>query len=180
MSALIDSLNEYLDDKQEEKPGFKVDDKEKANWALRKIKQLKGKQEEVDNLAEKEINKIKMWQDKENNKLDNEIEFFEGMLEEYARDLKNDDADFKTLKLPSGDLKFRKQRPKYIYDNEKLISYAEENFTDLVEVKKRVSKRELKKSIDIVNGKAINVETGEIVEGIEVKERGERFSIKIK
>jgi len=175
--------------KQEEKraEGFVIDNKGKANWALRKIRHLKKKQSENDKLAESEIRKLKLeidevkdWLKSENDSLQNNIDFFENLLKGYALSIKEDDPEFKTLKLPFGKLQFRKKRDKWHYDEKELLEFAKENIKTSVKVVEKVDKRKLKEVVKAVGDKVIIEATGEVVRGISVEERGEEFKIKVK
>ena len=175
--------------KQEERKseGFVIDNKGKANWALRKIRQLKKKQVENDNLADSEISKLKSeidevkdWLKTENDSIQNSIDYFKNLLKGYALNLKEEDPEFKTLKLPFGKLQFRKKRDKWHYDEKELLEFAKENIKTSVKVVEKVDKRKLKEVVKAVGGKVIIEATGEIVRGISIEERGEEFKIKVK
>lgn len=130
---------------------FIVDNDEKANWTLKKIRELK---EEVDNkeeFAEEEIDKlkediarIKDWFEEIKKKKQNQIDYFEGLLLEYAERLREDDPELKTYKLPFGKIMFRKKRPKWNYEEDKLLKSCEKaGLSDVIQVKKRVNKNQL-------------------------------------
>lgn len=164
---------------------FVIDNDQKANWALRKIRHLKNKKNKNEEFAkteiktiQKEIDEVNSWLESENSSLNNDIEYMEGLLRVYAEQLKADDPELKTHKLPFGQLQFRKQRKKWEYDNDKLLKFAEKNLKDAVKVKKRVDKRKLKRKIKVVGDKAVVADTGEVIEGIKVIERGEKFKVK--
>jgi len=172
---------------KKENDHFIIDNDPKANWALRKIRHLKQKKKENQEFADeeieaiqKEIDEVNQWLESENESLDNDIEYMEGMLRGYAEKLKADDPELKTHKLPFGQLQFRKQRDKWKYDNDKLLEFAEKNLVDTIKIKKQVDKRKLKKKIKVVGSKAVVADTGEVIEGIEVIQRGEKFKIKVK
>lgn len=159
---------------------FVVDNDHKANWALKKIRKLEEEKAKNKDFAEQEIAEIKEWLAAENKTLDNKIDFFEALLTEYALNLKEKDEEFKTKSLPAGKLQFRKQRAKWKYDQEQLLASVKEmGLDELVKTKQSVNKRELKKKIEVKDGKAINAVTGEIIEGIQVINRGEKFKINI-
>jgi len=167
--------------------GFVIDNKEKANWALRKIRHLKKKQNNNEELAQKEISKleseideVKEWLKSENDSLQNSIDYFKNLLNGYALNLKEEDPDFKTLKLPFGKLQFRKKRDKWHYEEDKLLEFAKENIKSAVKVKEKVDKRKLKKHLKKAGDKAVIEATGEIVEGVNIEERGEEFKVKVK
>ena len=113
-------LVEYLDQETgvEEKERFVVDNEQKANWALRKIKQLQEKQKENAALAASEIRRIAEWERDVNGELQNNINFFTRLLSDYHRQVLEQDPKAKTIKLPYGTLKMRAQQPEYIRDND--------------------------------------------------------------
>ena len=127
-----------------------------------------------------EIDEVKDWLTSENDSLQNNIDFFENLLKGYALSIKEEEPDFKTLKLPFGKLQFRKKRDKWHYDDDKLLEFAEKNIKTTIKTKKLVDKRKLKKLVKNVGDKVIIEATGEIVEGISIVERGEEFKVKVK
>ncbi len=93
-------------------------------------------------------------------------------------ELKEENEELKTHKLPFGKLRFRKQREKWSYDEDKLLQAIDEaGLEDLIKVKKSVDKAELKKRLIVSGSRVINPDTGELIEGVEIEERGEKFSI---
>ncbi len=175
-----------LVENNESDQGFVIDDDLKATWCMRKIRHMKEKKRENKELAEeqiaeikKEIAEVEAWLESENGKLDNSIGFMESKLEHYARQLKEDDPELKTHKLPFGTLKFRAQRPKWEYDDGRLLEFSEANLLEVVKIEKKVDKRELKKRLDIVGGRAVVKDTGQIVEGIEIIDRPEKLKIDV-
>ena len=172
---------------------FEVDTDDKACWALKQIKKKKEKIEQKKELAESQKYQVNEWLKDETSKLKDSIEYFEGLLREYALQLKKKDKDFKTHSLPFGKLQFRKQRKKWKYENEKLLKSLENAGFDedskLIKVKKKITKKELKSLIkneespfEIIeeSGQVVNLDTGEVLEGVTVTERGEKFSVKVK
>ena len=157
---------------------YKVTDDKGANWALRKLKELKAKREEKEEQAKEYIRDIEVWLEEECNSIDSDINYFEGLLTEYATEIKEQDPKLKTHKLPFGKLQFRKQRPKWVYDDYLLVKSVEGvGLDDLIKVTKSVSKSNLKKMVEVVGNRVVNKETGEIIEGVIIEERGEKFTI---
>ena len=146
-----------------------------------KEKQNKNKElakSQIEKIQE-EIDEIEHWLEKENEKIQNNIDFMKSKLKNYAYDLKDDNPDLKTHNLPFGALKFRKRRPKWNYDDDKLLEFAENNFKEAVKVKKKVNKRKLKKKADVVGNKAVIEDTGEVIDGIKVVQRPEKFKVDV-
>jgi phage/plasmid-associated DNA primase len=171
---------------EQESSGFVVDNDRRAVWCLRKIKHLKQKQQKNEKLAEaeiediqKEIDEVQEWLDKENEKYQNSIDYFESLLYFYTLELRKEDPELKTHKLPFGKLQFRSKRPKWNYDNSKLLDFVSTNYREFVKVKESVDKRKLKQMTEVVGNKVVVKNTGEIVEGVEVVERNEKFQVKV-
>jgi len=171
---------------KQKKENFIIDNDSKANWALRKIRHMKEKQNKNKELAksqiekiQEEIDEIEHWLEKENEKIQNNIDFMKSKLKNYAYDLKDDNPDLKTHNLPFGALKFRKRRAKWNYDDDKLLEFAESNLQEAVKIKKKVDKRKLKKKAEVVGEKAVLEDTGEVIDGIKVVQRPEKFKVDV-
>ena len=59
------------------------------------------------------------------------------------------------------------------------MDFIEDAMADVIKIKKKVDKRKLKKRLEVVDGRAIIKDTGEIVEGIKVTDRPEKFKVDI-
>lgn len=174
------NLHEFLDNQEEtEKESFQVTDDNAANWALRKIKQHQEQQKENNSLAESEIEKIKSWLSAENGQAQQSIDYFQGLLAAYALQKRDNDPKFKSLKLPNGQLSFRKQQPKWSLDKETIIqSLKDADATNLIKVTEEPKLADIKKAFKVQDGKAINPETGEVIVGIVIEEQPDKFGVK--
>lgn len=173
-------LNEYLDQEEQVNEGFKVNDDQTANWALRKIKQYQDKQKSNNELAQAEIEKIESWNKQENEKAQQSIDYFQSLLAHYAMKKREEDPKFKSQKLPHGYIGFRKKQPKWNYQDDVLLETLKKNqLTDFIKVKEQLDKASIKKAFEVVDGKVINPDTGEVIEGVSVEEQGEDFTVKV-
>jgi phage host-nuclease inhibitor protein Gam len=172
-----ESLQKFLDSETDQQ-GFTIDDDSKANWALRKIAQHKKKIEENNLLAEEEIYKIEAWNKQMNDEAQQSIDYFQSLLAEYAGEKRKSDPKFKTLKLPSGRIRFKKQQPQYVYDDDAVLeSLKESGYTDFVKVKESVDKAGIKKQFKAVNGGLVDPDTGEFIDGVTVVDRDDKFEV---
>src|SRR5690625_1138807 len=115
----MNKLHDFLDEQEQvANEGFKVDDDQKANWALRKIKQMQQQINENNKLADYEIEKIEQWRQQENEQAQNSIDYFQSLLSEYAMDKREQDSNFKSMTLPNGRFGFRKRPAKWKYDDD--------------------------------------------------------------
>lgn len=154
----------------EERERFKIESKDQAAWALRKMSRIKAEIEENNRVAQAEIDLIVSWRDEENEKLERSISFFESLLHEFFLQLRESDPKLKTMKLPHGTLKMRAQQPQYEYDEDVLLPWAKENLPEAVVTKESVAKNPVKKHIQ---------ETGETVPGVTITERPEKFAVEV-
>ena len=168
---LIDSIENFgIPEDNEQRERFKIESKDQAAWALRKMSKIKAEIEENNKVAQAEIERITAWRDEENEKLERSISFFESLLHEFFLSQRESDPKLKTMKLPHGTLKMRAQQPQYEYDEEILLSWAKENLPEAVVIKESVAKTLVKKHIQ---------ETGEMVPGVTITERPEKFSVEV-
>lgn len=177
MDALFEmELQEALETSETQEK-FKIDNLEAANWAFRKLAAVERKRKEIQEIAQKEIERIKAWEEQEIGNLDNSKEFFKGLLTEYFVRQRELDPKFK-LSTPYGRVSSRKQQPKWIYEDEKVLNWLKENDTELIRIKEEIDKVELKKKYQIV-GNTVVTEDGEIIEGITIEERPDSINIKV-
>lgn len=171
-------LHDYLEGGQETNNTFAITDDSSANWALRKIKRYKGIKESNNALAQAEIDKIEQWLLTENEKAQSNIDYLQSLLAQYALTKREQDPDFKTLSLPNGKFGFRKRQDKWIYDDDKVVETLEKaNLTDFIKVKKVPSRADIKKAFDVNDGKVVNPDTGEIIEGITIEKQEDNFNV---
>jgi len=157
---------------------FKITNLEQANWAFRKIAAFKKKQKENENLAKAEIERITNWLKNENEKIQRSIEFFEMLIAEYLTTERQKDPKFK-LSTPYGKATFRKQQPKWNYDDIALLNWLKQNnMQEYIRIKEEVNKAELKKVLKVEGNKAIT-EDGVVVEGITIEEQPEKLVIEV-
>lgn len=159
-------------DLQEVKEEFKVTDLQEATWALRKLRALNEKIDEINAIAVEEISRINEWAEKEVKSLNYDKEYFERLLSAYYVEERAKDKKFK-LSTPYGKVTSRKTT-KYIYEDEQAImDYCNTNEIDVIRVKEELDKTVFK----TLCKDGINQETGEVVPGVRV-EVVESISIK--
>lgn len=150
----------------EEKEQFVIDTPEKADWALKKLQEIKRQQLEIDKRADEQIKPIEDWRKKEIGKLSDSEIYFTMLLTEYANNNRDKDNKFR-FSSPYGKIYTRKTK-KWTYDEQKVID--EYKNTDVVQNVPKLNKSELKKRIEFINGKPVDKETGAVVDGVEIEE----------
>lgn len=147
------------------KEAFTVDDDAKADWALRRLSSIRGKQNANTKLAEAEIQRVTEWLSKVNTDLENDARYFEAILTPYA--LLQRSEGRKSVVLPHGILKTTAGRAKVeIEDLETFLKWAEANKPELLRVKKEPDKTALNELITEEN-QVISTD-GEIIPAVKV------------
>ena len=159
-----EKLNEFIRDQIHE-----VKNSSDAQGVIRKIESLDEEVQEVEWLADAEIQRIKEWKNKELEKLQREIDHNKAILQGFM-EKQRETTGKKSLSLPNGRIRFKKQQPLFKFDNEKTIEYLRSNYPDLIKTKEDFNRNEAKKLVK---------ENGEVWDGVEVEHREDKFEVVI-
>lgn len=162
---------------EEEKQPFKINDLETASWAFRKIKENEEAIEKNEQFANNEKEKIDHWLNQENERYHQSVEYFEAILTEYYRELRQEDPKAR-LSTPYGKVTSRKRQPKYIFDDNKVLDYLENEKPDLITVTKKYNKTEVKKILNLTDDYQPVDDNGEIVDFVLVQPQEESITVK--
>ena len=143
-----------------------------AIWAVKKIKALQEELHKIENTARVEKERIDLWQETQSRIQQNQIDHFESKLQTYLIQ-----QDKKTITFPHGEIKFRAQQKRFVYD-EPLTEFVEKNNLQYLKIKKELDWAMLKKDIITKGGSVIHRITGEVLP-IAVEEVPDKFSVKI-
>lgn len=166
---------ELMEAEQIEKERYQVTDESGANWCFWKIKQYQDRMAKADQTVEE----AKAFAKAEKEKAASQIEFFKGLLAEWAE--QQNDPKWK-FNGPAGRIVYGKATESITKGDEKKLL---DQFNGTKYVKKVVKEEtkldwaELKKHLSSVNGKVIT-EDGELVEGANLKQREAGWRIKNK
>lgn len=159
------------DEKQDDR--FIIDDPSKADWALMKLSEIRKRMDEIEKRAKIQEQRIFDWKVEELQKLSESEETFTFLLNEFMNANLVEDPKFK-FSSPYGKISTRKSK-KWTYNDDALIDEYKD--TDLVKKTLKLDKNALKKRIEFVDGRAIDTETGQLVEGVSVEEE-QKITIK--
>jgi len=149
---------------------YEITDQSGAIWALRKIKLIEQRRQEAKETAMSEADKIMKWYEQVSQKADRDREYFDGLLLGYMNRLRQVDPKLKTVKLPGGELRWRKQQAKYEYDDDVIMAWAEQCLPEVIQTKRTISRQDVKQYIK---------ETGEVVPGVTVSDAPDKFSVEV-
>ena len=181
LAAEIEELKVKLAGDTEEDGTLLVKNKSDADFYLRQINKLKQQKEEINEFVDQEIERqLRLYQEYREDRirpLDNQIAFYENALKTFAMN-EYAETNKKTIKLPNGTLAIKKQQPKYVYDDEQVLEFLQENnYKDYIRTKAEVNKKDLKKNAIVNNNNELVID-GKVVPGITVIPQEDKFEVK--
>ena len=167
----------------EQEQGFVIDDDNKADWAIKKIKSERAENERLKAIALNQIVELQNKMIELDNELERKTAFLKGELNRYFNTVEEGKKESKTqysYKLLSGTIYCKKAAKKMNKtDDEAVIEYLQRSGKDeFIKVKSSIDWAEYKKTLAIAGNNVIDTETGEIIPGIEVEDIPETFEIK--
>ena len=159
---------------------FTVTDLDSANWVFKKLDAINSKEQEINDLADKEIERIKSWKDKETEKLQSSKEYLESLVVEYFKVEKEKDNRFK-LNTPYGKVNSRKgSKVIQVSSEQDVINQLEQRgFNDYVKVTKKLNQADIKKDFNIAENGTLIDANGEVLEGASLIEKPTSYSVKV-
>ena len=180
LKAEVEELKVKLAEDVEEDGTLLVKNNSDADFYLRQINKLKEQKEEINKFVDQELERqMRLYQQYREDRmrpLDNQIAFYEEALRTFAMN-EYAETNKKTIKLPNGTLSIRKQPPKYIYNDEEVLSFLKENnLNEYIRVKEEVNKKDLKKATQINNNNQMMI-NGKEVPGVVVVPQDDKFEV---
>ena len=181
LAAEIEELKVKLAGDIEEDGTLLVKNKSDADFYLRQINKLKQQKEEINEFVDQEIERqLRLYQEYREDRmrpLDNQIAFYENALKTFAMN-EYAETNKKTIKLPNGTLAIKKQQPKYVYNDEQVLEFLQENnYKDYIRTKAEVNKKDLKKNAIVNNNNELIID-GKVVPGVTVIPQEDKFEVK--
>ena len=177
-----DEANANISQEEIENNTFCIKNLNQADYILRRLNETKAEIEHVKALGQKKkdeyCEKVDRYIESNTKGALSSVAYLESLLRTFVEDYTKDKKS-KSVKLPEGTLSLRAQKPKYIYDDAKLLSWLQENdATDYVKVKETISpdKDKLKKIAEIQGDKLIF--NGKVIEGVDIVEQKDAFTVK--
>lgn len=145
---------------------FRIDNDKLADWAIRKLAEEDKERNRLITLAQEQIEDLEARIEEINHYYDNRSKFLKGHLQAYFTTVPHKQTKTQeTYKLLSGSLVMKKQTSRINHNDEKLLSYLEENDGEIyIKLKKSVDWAEFKKNLVIQDGKVIDKELGTVMD----------------
>ena len=176
-------MSELLQEENPIRERFEVDNDMKAEWVLSKIRRIRADQKKETDELNRQMQFYKDQMDMIGKKADEDVAFFESMLIPYFADRM--DGGFTkatktqtTYKLPTGKMVLKHQAPEFERKDEELLPWLKENRPDLVKVTESANWAELKKAVKVVGENVVTAD-GEVVPGVKVTEREDKFEVEV-
>ncbi len=184
LDQLEDTLNTYAEQGQEA-PQILLPTLADAQGAARRLAEIRRAAAmlaevydlEIERLQQ-EIEALKQRKEQVLKPYERRASWYEAALEEWTREQVRRNPRQRTWRLPAGDLRLRAQQPEWIYHDNLLDRLREIGATAYIRVKEEPDRAAIKRSAQIVNGRAalVDQETGEVHElPIQVVPRPPRF-----
>lgn len=154
---------------EKDQKSFKIVNLEGADWAFRKIAEIKDQLQKDKDYAEKQILKYQNFISNQEKTANSSMEYFEYLIENYLREELEKNPKFK-LKTAVGSATIRKTK-KWNYKDKEVIEFLKNNnMKEFIRFKEEVNKTDLKKELIQIDGFAATKD-GEIIKGIEIEDK---------
>ncbi len=182
MTALDKLALAEMQEAEQAREGFSVTDKGSADWCLRKIAAYRAEMTENQKLVQAETERLQLWLKRENEKAEQSIAYFAGLLEAWLRAEHERDERKRSVSLPHGRIRLKKQQPEYAYRDEEVLAFLKKSAPDLIQTVETYNKSNIKafikKHCNVTgNGVPVVEATGEVMPGVQITERPPKFEI---
>ena len=160
----------------DEEKRFKVVDDRSAEWCIQKIKAAQAEKEHWKAFYMGQLKRAEQ-------SCDFRIEYMENLLRPYFDQVPHKATKTQeSYQLPSGKLAIKKQAPQFEHDDEQILDWLHENSQrpeTYIDFKETLKWGDLKKVL-VVSGNSMATSDGEIIPGITVTERPDKFVVEVK
>lgn len=163
--------------------GFRIDNDNKADWALRVIRDNNAERDRIIEIAKAQIEELKAQIEEITTKYDSKTSYLKNLLAEYVMSVpRKETKTQETYQLLTGKLIVKKAAQKMVPNDDTIVKYLEDNeLNEYIKVKKAPDWAEFKKALSIVDGNVVNTATGEMIpaEVIAIEDTPSTFDIKL-
>lgn len=172
-------MDAFASQEQPEGYGWRITDDACADWAVQKIAEERAEFERIKALADKEIDRIMEKVQAAERRHENGTAYLTAKLAEYFATVPHKTTKTtRSYRLLSGVLKMKLGGVSMKQDDAKLLEYLKTSgHSDMIKTSESVKWGDYKKRLEIVGGVVVDKATGEIVEGVDVIEKPDVFTI---
>lgn len=162
-----DELMGDLDDFPVLDEGVSLADLDAAVRASRSLMAVESRRRAIREAAEREVERIREWAQGADRPLATRAEYLEGLLIHYAM-AERDAGRGKTLTTPYARVVTREVKGRWTVSDDAL-EWARKNRPDLVQTVETIRLAEARRTLRVVDGEAMDPQTGEAVPGVTVE-----------
>lgn len=152
-----------------------------AMWYLRRLHRLRAEQERIEAMYDTLIEELNERRAAQVDPMKATIDWLEQALALWHHARLQEDDKLISIHLPSGTLFSSKAQPRWTYDDAKaFLAWAQKNKPAAIrypEVKPEIAKNDVKKLLDpiieVIGGRAVVKETGEMIPGLKIEPGGD-------
>lgn len=165
----------------DEDRGFRIADDDTADWAVRKIAEERAELARMKAMADEQIGRIMDKLAAAEKRCESGTAYLTGKLEEYFNTVPHKATKTQeTYRLLSGVLKMKRGGVSMKQDDERLLEHLKATgASDMITTTEKPKWGEFKKRLQIVGDTVVDTQTGEIVDGVEVIEKPDVFTIDV-
>lgn len=179
----LEYLSECSGEEAAECEGWSIKDDHTASWAIAKIKDELEEEARLIDICEKQIQILDAKMDEIQKRTEKRTAFLKYKLIEYFNKVEKGKKSTKTQEsydLVTGKIIMKKAKQKMVPDKAKLLEVCKATgMTEFIKVKEEVDWAKYKNECEIVDGRAVNVQTGDILDYVAVEEVPASFEIKM-
>lgn len=155
--------------------------KSSDEWACQKIAEEKAELDRIKALGESQIEKIQQRLDAAQRRYENGTRFLTGKLAEYFETVPHKTTKTKrSYRLLSGTLVKKIGGSTMKQDDDALLAYLKASGNeDMIQNTEKPKWGEFKKRLEIVGGQIVDKTTGELVEGVQIIEKPDTFTVDV-
>jgi len=183
-NVALEIINEAIDEIEFNQPGctkFVIDNDEKAEWALAKIREERAEAQRIINVCKNMILHYEEQMKKAKEDFEKKTAYLKSQLEQYFDSVeKRRTKTQEVYKLPSGTLRRKYPGPQFKMDDEKLVKWLKDRqMNEYIKVKEYPDWINLKNALKLTKDNVLVDENGEIVDGVLVVERPPTFEVEV-
>lgn len=180
----LEAVQDVFDAEETEsapRPAWRITDDGCADWACRKIAEEKTELDRITALGESQIEKIQQRIDAARRRYENGTRFLTGKLAEYFETVPHKTTKTKhSYRLLSGTLVKKLGGSTMKQDDDTLLAYLKASGNeDMIQNTEKPKWGEFKKRLEIVGGQIVDKTTGELVEGVQIIEKPDTFTVDV-
>lgn len=181
LESMADIFWEQGEAEDAPRPAWRITDDGCADWACRKIAEEKAELDRIRELADAQIQNIEEKVAAAERRFENGTRFLTGKLAEYFETVPHKTTKTKaSYRLLSGTLTRKFGGTTMKQDDERLVEFLKASGQlEFIKTEEKPKWGEFKKRLEIMGGSVVDKETGEIVEGVQLIEKPDTFTVDV-